>query len=189
VKELVGDILEFGVFRGSGMAIFLKLYELYEPNSVSKVIGFDHFNRDNTLNDLEGLNKDYMDCVLSRVDNNELSINSVSKNLSVFNANRYLLIEGDAIKMSRQFSTENPGARIKLLYMDLDLGDPTYNVLKILWNKVVKGGIVVFDEYAYHKWDEANGVDKFLKEIDGQYEIFNTKIHNPTMYIKKLVIS
>ena len=39
--------------------------------------------------------------------------------------------------------------------MDLDLGEPTYNVLKILWKKVVKNGFVVFDEYAYHKWDES----------------------------------
>jgi hypothetical protein len=35
--------------------------------------------------------------------------------------------------------------------MDLDLGEPTYNILKTLWNKLVKNGIIVIDEYAYHK--------------------------------------
>jgi hypothetical protein len=52
--------------------------------------------------------------------------------------------------------------------MDIDVGEPTYEILKILWKKVVKNGIVVFDEYGYNNWDESNGVDKFLKEI-GKY--------------------
>ena len=44
VKELAGDILEFGVFKGAGMALFLNLKMMYEPNSLMKVIGFDFFN-------------------------------------------------------------------------------------------------------------------------------------------------
>jgi len=189
VKDLVGDILEFGVFMGSGMAIFLKLQELYEPNSISTVIGFDHFNKSNTINQLDGNNRDLMSCVLNRVNEDELSLESVRKNLSAFDPTKYMLVQGEAVEKCRNFHMENPGLRIKILYMDLDLGEPTYQILKILWNKVVKGGIVVFDEYGYHKWDEANGVDKFLKEIDGQYELFNTKVYNPTVYIKKTIIS
>jgi len=56
------------------------------------------------------------------------------------------------------------------------------------FNKVVKNGIVVFDEYAYHKWDESDGVDKFLKEVEGQYTFVDTKIGSPTAYIIKTVI-
>ena len=44
VKDLPGDILEFGVFKGAGLGIFLNLKRLYEPNSLMKVIGFDFFN-------------------------------------------------------------------------------------------------------------------------------------------------
>ena len=70
--------------------------------------------------------------------------------------------------------------------MDLDLGEPTYNVLKNLWSNVIINGIIVFDEYAYHCWDESIGVDKFLKEIPNQYKIYNTHINAPTMFIKKI---
>ena len=70
--------------------------------------------------------------------------------------------------------------------MDIDLGEPTYKVLKSLWNKVVKNGVIVFDEYGFHKWDESDGVDKFLKEIEGSYKLVNTKICNPSLYIIKL---
>ena len=100
----------------------------------------------------------------------------------------YKLIEGDAVTNSKQYDTDNPGARIKILYMDLDLGEPTYIILKTLWNKIVKNGIIVFDEYAYHKWDESEGVDKFLREIEGMYTFIDTKVGAPTAYIIKTVI-
>jgi len=188
VKDLAGDILEFGVFKGAGIALFLNLKMMYEPNSLMKVIGFDFFNCEKLINSLDGLNKTMMSTVLNRTESNELSLDSVKRRLSNFNESTYKLIEGDAVTNSKQYVLDNPGARIKVLYMDIDMGDPTYNILKVLWNKVVKGGIVVFDEYAYHKWDESDGVDRFLKEIDGQYVFVDTKIGSPTAYIIKTII-
>lgn len=186
VKDLLGDIVEFGVFKGGGLAIFLKLRNMYEANSLTKIIGFDYFNTNLLLNELSGLNHSMMTDVVNRVNKDDLSLISVNKRLSVFNNDNYMLIQGDAVSKSIEFNNENPGARIKLLYMDIDLGEPTYKILITLWNKVVKGGIVVFDEYGYHKWDESDGVDNFLKEIPGQFKVVNTNIISPTMYIIKL---
>jgi len=188
VKDILGDIVEFGVFKGSGIAIFLKLRNMYESNSLTKVIGFDYFNTNLLLDELSGLNHSMMTDVVNRVNKDELSLISVNKRLSVFNKDNYMLIQGDAVSKSIEFNNENPGARIKLLYMDIDLGEPTYKILMTLWNKVVKGGIVVFDEYGFHMWDESDGVDKFLKTIEGQYTFINTGISSPSAYIKKLVI-
>jgi len=188
VKDLAGDILEFGVFKGAGMALFLNLKMMYEPNSLMRVIGFDFFNSEKLITSLDGLNKSMMTTILNRALSEELTLKSVKERLSMFNENTYKLIEGDGVENSKLYNLENPGARIKLLYMDIDLGEPTYKILQNLWNKVVRYGIIVFDEYAYHKWDESNGVDKFLKEIDGQYTLFDTKIGSPTAYIVKTVI-
>jgi hypothetical protein len=188
VKDLPGDIIEFGVFKGAGIGIFLNLKCLYEPNSLMKVIGFDFFNPVLLSDNLVGLNKSMMTTVLKRVDENDLSRESVEGRLSKFNKDDYMLIEGDAVVNSKKFNEENPGAKIKLMYMDIDLGDPTYEILKILWNKVVKNGIIVFDEYGYHKWDESIGVDKFLREIEGQYAFIDTKVFSPSAYIRKLVV-
>jgi hypothetical protein len=188
VKDLAGDILEFGVFKGAGLALFLNLKMMYEPNSLMKVIGFDYFNSDNLTNSLDGLNKTMMSAVLSRAQSEELSIQSVRGRLSNFKEDTYKLIEGEAVASAIQYKADNPGARIKILYMDLDLGEPTYNILNTLWSKVVKNGIVIFDEYAYHKWDESDGVDKFLREFEGQYKFVDTKIGSPTAYIIKLFI-
>jgi hypothetical protein len=188
VKDLAGDILEFGVFKGSGMALFLKLKNMYEPNSLMKVIGFDYFQKDSLIDTLDGINKDCMTSVLTRVDSSDLTLESVNKRLSSYDADNYMLVQGDAVVECKKFCSNNPGAKIKLLYMDLDMAEPTYQILRELWSRVVRGGVVVFDEYAYHSWDESVGVDAFLKEIEGKYEVVNTFVHAPTLYIRKLVI-
>lgn len=188
VIDLAGDILEFGVFKGAGIALFLNLKMMYEPNSLMKVIGFDYFNSEKLTSSLDGLNKTMMTMVLNRAQAEELSVESVKKRLYNFNKDTYKLIEGEAVANAIQFKMDNPGARIKLLYMDIDLGEPTYLILKTLWTKVVKNGIIVLDEYGYHKWDESDGVDRFLKEIEGQYTFIDTKIGSPTAYIVKTVM-
>jgi len=41
--EIPGDIVEVGVFKGTGIAQLLKLREIFIPASNKKVIGFDLF--------------------------------------------------------------------------------------------------------------------------------------------------
>jgi hypothetical protein len=185
-KHLLGDIVEFGVFKGAGMALFLKLVKLYEPNGITKVIGFDFFKPEEMLAELSGINKEMMSDVLGRVDNDELTLAKVKERLDSIQSSNFMLIQGEAVAECRKYYDDNPGARIKLLYMDLDLGEPTYNIMKILWNRIGNSGIIVLDEYGYHKWDESNGVDKFLKEIPGQYTLVNTNVISPTLYIIKV---
>lgn len=186
VKGLVGDILEFGVFKGASIALWLKLIDMYEPNSITKVIGFDFFNSNQVVDGLNGLNNLMMANVINRVEHNELTLEAVSSKLANFNTSRYKLIQGDAVDTSQIMVNNNPGLKIKMLYMDLDVGEPTYKILLKLWHRVCINGIIVFDEYAYHQWDESVGVDKFLKTIRGKYEQFATGIYSPTFYIKKL---
>ena len=93
------------------------------------------------------------------------------------------LIEGDVTNTTFKFVKDNPGFKISLLYLDLDLEVPTYNTLVNLWERVTKGGIVVFDEYGYHKWSESKGVDRFIKEYN--LEIKSMDYICPTAYIKK----
>jgi hypothetical protein len=168
------------------MALFLKLTHLNEPHGLTKVIGFDYFKPANTLNDLSGINKNLMKDVLMRAGEDELALVSVKARLDRVQNPNYLLVEGEAVSKAIEYYNANPGARIKLLYMDLDVGEPTYHILKCLWERIVVNGIIVLDEYGYHQWDESDGVDKFLKEIPGCYRIVNTHISSPTMYIVKL---
>ena len=187
IKNLNGDILEFGVFKGASIALWLQLLKLNEPNALTSVIGFDFFDKNKTLKNLKKKNKKLMGDVLSRERNNKnLQMDSIFKKCNKILPDKLKLIKGDACKTCITFKNNNPGIRIKLLYLDMDLDKPTFIVLKNLWSLVVENGIIILDEYGYHKWDESNGVDRFLKTIKGKYILKNTNIHSPTLIIKKI---
>jgi len=183
----VGDIWEIGVFKGAGLSLWAKLKNMYDYHSPTKLVGVDFFDPQECLEDLSGNNRSKMNDVLKRVKKENLSLKCVRDKLCKVNNKDILLLKGEAVVTCSEYIKNNPGVKIKILYMDLDLGKPTYGVLKTLWKNISLNGLVVFDEYALHCWDESVGVDKFLKEIKGQYEYFSTKINAPSMYIKKIV--
>ena len=57
IKDIPGDIVECGVFKGSGFFTFLKLKKVMNPNSAKKVLGFDYFNTNNLSYTPRGLLK------------------------------------------------------------------------------------------------------------------------------------
>jgi hypothetical protein len=188
VKELNGDIVECGVFKGAGMFVWLKLINMYQPHSIKKVIGFDFFDND-FVNEIENpVDRDAMKQVFSRDANlkkTDISIKGITKKFleSGFTDKNFELIEGDISNTSKKFIMDRPGFRISLLYLDLDLDKPTYDTLCNFWERIVSGGIIVFDEYAFHSWSEANAVDRFLKEKN--LKLVNTHLTSPTAFIRK----
>ncbi len=189
IKDLAGDIVEIGVFKGSGIATFSKFVDIYCPNSNKKIIGFDIFDPDKSQTILEKDNindKENMNIVYSRINSNDRTLQSVQSRLDNMEINKkYKLIEGDVEETLPKFLIENPGFRISLLYIDVDIERPTYYSLKYLWDRVLPGGIIVFDEYEYHKFSESCGVEKFLKEKNLNYNIKSTNWMAPTAYIIK----
>jgi hypothetical protein len=186
-KHLPGDIVEIGVFKGSGVASFLKFLDIHCSNSIKKVIGFDIFDPENSSIVLEKDNendKQKMQDVYNRVDIKDRTLENVTSKLKNINDN-FILIEGDVEQTLPKFTSENPGFRISLLYIDVDIERPTYNALKYLWDRVVPGGIIVFDEYEYHKFSESSGVDRFMKEQNITLNLISTNWMSPTCYVIK----
>jgi len=188
VKDIPGDIVECGIFKGTGLYTFLKLKNLYNPNSSKKVIGFDFFDTNELINSIsDKTEKESMQILFSAREFKH--DNSFKDNLSNqiikngFSSSDFDLIEGDISITTKQFSEKNPGFKISLLYMDVDLEVPTYNALNNFWDNMTKGGLIIFDEYGYHKWSESKGVDKFIKEKN--LEIKSLNYACPTAYIKK----
>jgi hypothetical protein len=189
IKDIPGDIVECGVFKGTGMYTFLKLKNIFNPNSSKKVIGFDFFNTEGLISSIgDGQDKEAMDTLFKKRNfEHKGSFKDEFHNQLLshgFLTSDFELVEGDISITSQTFSQSNPGLKISLLYLDLDLEVPTYQTLNNLWNNVTKGGIVVFDEYGYHKWSESKGVDRFIEEKN--LEIKSLNFMCPTAYIKKV---
>lgn len=151
------------------------------------MIGFDIFDPEHSNIVLEKDNendKQKMQDVYNRVNVLDRTLENVSSKLKNINEN-FILIEGDVEQTLPKFKSENPGFRISLLYIDVDIERPTYNALKYLWDRVVPGGIIVFDEYEYHKFSESTGVDRFMKEENITLNLISTNWMSPTCYVVK----
>lgn len=187
VKDIPGDIIECGVFKGTGIFTFLKLKRYFCPNSHKKVIGFDFFNSKELTESLLPQDKKAMTLLFEgRNFSHDRSYKQFLEDKileSGFFDHEFELIQGDVSEQAMQFIEQRPGAKISLLYLDLDLEQPTYDVLNYFWNKVSTGGIIVFDEYAYHNWSESIGVDRFFK--DKNIKINSLNFIAPSAYVIK----
>lgn len=186
VKNIPGDIVECGVFKGSGIFTWAKIIELFAPHEIKKVIGFDFFSQ-KFVADLGDMDRHSMSQVFSRCEasEDEISDQTISNQLKKIGipSNKFELVKGDIAKTSLEYAEKNPGFRISLLYMDLDLDKPTYDTLENFWDVIVPGGVIVFDEYGYGAWTESHAVDRFAKKHN--LTIQKTNVGAPTAYIIK----
>ncbi len=187
VKDIPGDIVELGVFKGSGLFAWLKINALCNINS-KKVYGFDAFDIDQVLSNLDGMQRDMMSNLFSQrsFKPNDTSINYFSfleATLEKCGFQNCHLIKGDVLDTIPKFVKSNPGFRASIVNFDLDNDKPTFKCLESLWDRITPGGIAIFDEYAVNQWDESNAVDRFLKNKD--IKLISTGFQAPTAYLIK----
>jgi hypothetical protein len=186
IKDIPGDIVECGVYKGSGLMSWLKLKKTFSPNLLRKIIGFDMFDQEKLLETLSDDDKLKMGILF---ENRNFKYSNYKNILhdkiieSGFTDADFELIEGDVSATSQDFVERRPGFKIALLYLDMDIEQPTYDALNHFWDRMSTGGLVVFDEYAHHQWSESKGVDRFAREHN--LEIKSLNFETPTAYIKK----
>lgn len=185
--NIPGDIIECGVFKGSGMLTWLKLKNVFIPNMLKKVVGFDMFDTTELVNSLHTVDKENMRHLFSSrgYSHDTDSIEHIKRQIhdAGFSDDDFILIKGNINKTATEFVNNKPGLRISLLYLDFDLETPTFDALEAFWERVSIGGVVVFDEYGYYEWSEANGVDRFFR---GRHtRIHTTNFKAPTAFVVK----
>jgi hypothetical protein len=180
-KDITGNIVECGTFKGNSLMLYANLLDNITPYVVEKkIIGFDTFNgfNDSFINEKKDAAKNNnINDTMFKNNNYEL----LQKSIDMYDTRRPLghiqkieLIKGDACKTIPKYVVDNPELVISLLYLDFDLYEPTKTALKYLYDRVVKGGIVVFDEFSYNKYPgetlavmEVIGLNHKFKKIPG----------------------
>ena len=154
IRDLPGSIVECGVFKGSSLMTFVKLLDIYSPgDTLRRVIGFDTFTGFVGLDAKDGQPDTRRDKVVggfNSVDFKpalERAIAIAKSDSMIPRFSRVELVEGDVVKTLPAFVKANPGLRISLLHLDVDLYEPTLAALECLYPLVVPGGIVLLDEY------------------------------------------
>ncbi len=157
-----GDIVECGVFKGTGQIFWLKLLRIYDEHSMKKVIGFDTF--DSFPKSILKYEKKEAKKFINESQYKGASIKLIQEKIkSLGLEKRSELIKGDIIKTSAKYVKKNKGFRISLLNLDLDTYEGTKAALENFYPLVSKNGVVVFDEYGKRGWGETDAVDEYFK--------------------------
>ena len=166
VVDLPGGIVEVGVYRGASLFTWTKLLETFCPGDRYRMVyGFDQFLGLTQYTDKDG-ERDAEETFSSSVGAMRELVQIHNEDSLIPGVERCRLIEGDVIETLPQFVKDNPGLRIALLNLDADLYAPTRAALENLYPLVLRGGIVVFDEYGLEQWPgESSAVDEYFAAI------------------------
>ncbi len=157
VLDVHGSIVECGVYLGGGLMTFAQLSAILEPvNHTRHIIGFDTFGgfAGMTEIDKKGGSQHAEDGGMAAECFEELR-----ECIKLYDQNRFLnhlekveLVEGDIRKTAPAFLKDRPETVISLLYLDLDLYEPTKAALKAFLPRMPKGAIIAFDELNAANW-------------------------------------
>lgn len=190
--DLPGDIVELGVFRGATLMEWANFIEIRNMGDRQKqVFGFDNFAGFTSISGEDGNASEEMHKSEGGFDSSMFEA-PLEDAISIFDKDRFIpykarvkLVKGDIEKTVPQFVEDNPGLRLSLIHFDADMYIPTKVGLEYFYPLVVKGGVILFDEYGIRPWGgESNAVDEYFSDMDVEIKRFDW-CANPGAYIIK----
>lgn len=151
-----GSIIECGVNAGFGLMSWANFSAVLEPNNLTRrIYGFDTFSGFE-----EPAKKDSNLRYMPK--KGDLAVNSfeeLNQLIEIYDNNRFLghvdkihLVRGDVRQTVPQFLEEQKHIVVSLLFMDLDLYEPTKVALENFVPRMPKGAILAFDELDNPIW-------------------------------------
>ena len=183
-ESLVGDFVECGVWKGGNIILLKKLIEKYNLNK--KVYGFDTFegmvepsfydvnyNNKSAKKMFDEHKKKDIGFAMCSLDDVKRNIKKNTKPDNIF------LIKGkveNTLKNKKKLPK-----KISILRLDTDFYESTKIELEILFPRLVKGGVLIIDDYGFWK-----GAKKAVDEYFCDYRQFMHYVdHSCRLLIKK----
>lgn len=156
VLPVKGSVVECGVFKGFGVMAWAKLSAMLEPENLTRrIYGFDSFQgfpevgpKDaNALAQHQsgGLGADSHDELI------EL-IAQYDQDRFLGHVDKVHLVKGDVCQSISGFMEKHPHLMVSLLFLDLDLYEPTKAALEHFVPRMPKGAVIAFDELDNPMW-------------------------------------
>ena len=151
-----GSIVECGVYKGFGLMTWANMSAVLEPTNLTRrIYGFDTFEGFPEVSEKD-LNE------IMRPERGQLFANSyeeLNELIKIYDSNRFLghvnkvqLIKGDVVKTIPEFISNNKHLVVSLLFLDLDLYEPTKVAIDSFFPRMPKGAIIAFDELDNPIW-------------------------------------
>lgn len=162
IINIPGHLIELGVYKAASLLRFATFRDSLENNYSRKIIGFDTFG---TFPSEKLKSKDDINFIenFEKVGGNGLSLEEVNKLFELKGFKNFDLVKGNIFDTLPSYLKKNPETRIALLSLDMDVKEPTDFALELLHERIVPGGLIVFDDYNDAN-GETNSVDEFVKK-------------------------
>jgi hypothetical protein len=181
ILGLPGHIFELGVYKGASLVRLATYRDALENDYSRKIVGFDAFGEFPT----EGLNvKDDLEFIdtFETTGGYGLDIEEVSTLLNLKGFENFQLIKGNVFDTLPAYLETNPETRLSFLHLDMDVKEPTDFALEVLYERVVPGGLIVFDDYNAVA-GETISVDDFSRKY--KLKIEKLPFYNVPSFIRK----
>lgn len=179
VVNLPGHFCELGCWNGTNLVYLAKLVTILRPNTYSEVIGFDSFRG---LRNFDG-EKDASGAGVDGTYKGDIKL--LEDVLRLYNLDETVqIIKGDIEETLPLFLHERRDIRFAFVYLDADLYGPTKVGVELLYPRLLKGGIMVIDEYNVEQWPgETSAIHDALGPDVEIHSVPFTR--QPTAYIVK----
>lgn len=161
-KDLPGAIIECGVFKGASLVRFAGFRDLFGNQFSHQLIGFDIFGAFPETNFED--DKKYRTNFVQAAGEQSISKEQLLEVLRKKGIDKNVeLVEGDIVKSVPEYLKENPALKISLLNLDTDIYEPSVTILEYFWPRMVRGGILILDDYGAFP-GETKAVDDYFKD-------------------------
>ncbi len=161
-KDLPGTMVECGVFKGASFVRFAGFRDLFGNPFSHKLIGFDIFGSFPKTNFED--DKKYINNFIRTAGEQSISKEQLIEVLKKKGIDKNVeLVEGDVVKTIPEYLENNPHLKISLLNLDTDIYEPAVAILEHFWHRIVRGGILILDDYGVFP-GETKAVDDYFKD-------------------------
>lgn len=180
IVQVPGHVIELGVFKGASFIRFLTFRNLLETQQSRRVTGFDAFG-DFPLPSNEHDKRFARNW--QHHAGSGIPVDELHKALKQKRMENYELVPGDILKTLPEYLASNPQLKVALLHIDTDVFEPARLGLELLWERIVRGGLVIFDDYGT-EYGGTLAVDEFLQDRDLQLAKLPLSHATPAFLVK-----
>jgi hypothetical protein len=156
VLPVKGSIVECGVFKGFGVMSWAKLSTMLEPENLTRriygfdsFVGFPNFTEKDTnpvaAPQIGALHADSYDELVALIE-------EYDRDRFLGHIDKVHLIKGDVVETIPEFLAAHPHLMVSLLFLDLDLYEPTKLTIEAFLPRMPKGAVIAFDELDNPMW-------------------------------------
>ncbi len=179
VIDLPGHFCELGCWNGTNLVYLAKVVNILKPEGCTELIGFDSFEGLTDFDadkDAPAEEKGARYCGSVQLLENALKVHQLHEFVQ--------LVKGDIAQTLPEFVARRKDIRFSFIYVDLDLYAPVKTAVEFLYQRLLTGGIMVFDEYNTEDWPgETSAVHDILGDKVQLRGVPYTR--QPTAYIVK----